>query len=190
MRSLLYKELSIVPLTMLIFPPMLWVFCVLSDTGTSLYSTSAIMLGCYIMGLTDHRRKNKAALIMSLPITRGEVIFSKYIAAIIMGSSIIVVIFLVNSGVEILANRSYALPIYEIGIGFMIAIIIAIPIFSHPGLGMWPGALTYGALMGIFCGIFSVMNKEVTTFAMSIVLGGLLLISWSISHAIYKKSEF
>jgi hypothetical protein len=191
MRSLLYKELSVLPRMILIFPPFLWVLSVWSSGDhTSVNLPAALLMGSYTSILVDFRRRNKAILIMSLPVRRWEVVLSRYIAAIIMGSALMGAIVLLNRGIEICFGHSYNLPIYDIFIGLAVPVILAIPIYSFPGIGLWSAGLTYAVLMAIFLVVLSGMSKEYSPLIMGMVLSGLLLISWGISNGIYKKMEF
>lgn len=190
MRSLLYKEFSMLPVSLLLFPIMLWVLC-MDDGGKNIGTPSMIIMGGYIMLLMDYRRRGKTITMMSLPVTRFEILFSKYIASMIMGGAVIGILFILNETAGFFFNIHAHIPVLYICIGFLVAIVISIP-FHCREFSIWLSVLCYGICFGIFSGFVSVINQlgYSSWLFWSLFFVGALLISWSISYTLYKKMEF
>lgn len=194
MQNLLYKDLSLLSWSLLFYPLFFWVFGSFeANYGSPDFSIAAFLtMNGLIQSVSTASNKNRTdVFIMSLPVTRKELIFSKYIGAALVGLVLILTTLALSSWVGVTFGYYPKINFWGIYLGLWAPIIVGIPLSCNMLNGWANGAIHTGCLFFLFFGIYPLLKLCWFPAFFMVILPVLLFpLSLYMANYWYQKREF
>lgn len=188
---LVCKDLSLLSWSLLFYLSFFWLFCIFEvDYGSTDISLAAFfyMNGYIVTSLGGVPNKQKTDdLMMSLPITRKELLQSKYLGGTLVGVTLMITVLAINAWVGGTFDYHPQIHFAAIYLGFWFPIIVGIPLFYGKVNGWISWIVQVMFLLGYMYGIAPLLKSPFMVALFPVLLYPL---SWFLAKYWYQKREF
>lgn len=194
MHSLLYREFSMQSWSILFYPFFFWICCIWEgEHGSSDFSLIAIIImNSYIVLLFNSFKNERDLLVMSLPVTRKQLLQSKYIGSMLVGFILMLTLAGLNQLMGNLFDVHLQMNYWGIYLGIWFPIVVGIPLLCYPKVNGWVSTIVQMIFLLFFLYFVDYLKGMgwFVGFAMSIFPLLLMPFSWLMANNWYQQKEY